>query len=445
MKKRKNLLKQTISMGLCALLLTCLAGCGSDAGTSGEGQAKTPAKNLMSDYEAPPDAGQASKAAASGGGSVSPLSDADVVTVTDFGVRLLQSLPDTRENVLISPLSVMNALTMTANGANGETLSQMETALGASTASLNSYLHDYNTALPSGEKYRFHLANSLWIEDVEKLVVEDRFLQTNADLLNADVFKVPFNADTLRDINDWVSDNTDGMIPRILDDIPTHAVMYLINALAFDAEWQSIYKDTQVRGGHFTRGDGTEQDVKMMYSEERTYLSADNVQGFLKHYADGKYAFAALLPDEGVDVREFADSLTGEGLHGLLTNTTEVTVHAAIPKFKTEYSVTLNAPLQAMGMTIPFDDETADFSALGHSSEGNIFISRVLHKTFIAVDEKGTKAGAVTAVEMQDNCMVMNPEDSKTVYLDRPFLYAIIDCEERLPIFIGIVQSVEEP
>lgn len=183
----------------------------------------------------------------------------------------------------------------------------------------------------------------------------------------------------------------------------------------------------------------------MMYSDEHTYLSGDGAQGFLKYYADGKFAFAALLPDEGMDVKEYVDSLDGESLHDLLSNTTHVTVYAGIPRFKTEYGSELNVLLQAMGMEKPFNDQEADFSAMGHIPNHNIFISRVLHKTYIAVDEKGTKAGAATVVEMQNDGAAMMPEEIKTVYLDRPFVYMIIDCEECLPIFIGIVRSVEEP
>lgn len=440
MKKEKKTLRQTIAIGLCAILLTGLAGCSSDGGS----QESEPTKNCMIDYEFSSGTDQPLKIPSPANEPASTLPDADVVTVTDFGLRLLQNVPDTEDNVLLSPLSVINALTMTANGANGETLSQMETTLGANVASLSSYLHDYNTSLPEGEKYRFHLANSLWIKDMEAFVVVEDFLRKNADLLNADIFKAPFDIGTLRDINDWVSENTDQMIPSILKEIPEDAVMYLINALAFDAEWQSIYRENQVRDAQFTKADGTKQDIKMMYSDEHTYLSGDGVQGFLKYYADGKYAFAALLPDEGVDIKEFVDSLDGESLHDLLSKTTRATVYAGIPKFQTEYSIELNALLRAMGMEKPFDDQEADFSALGHILDHTIYINGVLHKTYIAVDEKGTKAGAVTAVEMTQNVAMM-PEEIKTVYLDRPFVYMIIDCEESLPIFIGMVRSVEEP
>lgn len=440
MKKEKKTLRQTIAIGLCAILLTGLAGCSSDGGS----QESEPTKNCMIDYEFSSGTDQPLKIPSPAYEPASTLPDADVVTVTDFGLRLLQNVPDTEDNVLLSPLSVINALTMTANGANGETLSQMETTLGANVASLSSYLHDYNTSLPEGEKYRFHLANSLWIKDMESFVVEEDFLRKNADLLNADIFKTPFDIGTLRDINDWVSENTDQMIPSILKEIPEDAVMYLINALAFDAEWQSIYRENQVRDAQFTKADGTKQNIKMMYSNEHAYLSGDGVQGFLKYYADGKYAFAALLPDEGVDMKEFVDSLDGESLHDLLSKTTRATVYAGIPKFQTEYSIQLNALLRAMGMEKPFDDREADFSALGHILDHTIYINGVLHKTYIAVDEKGTKAGAVTAVEMTQNVAMM-PEEIKTVYLDRPFVYMIIDCEEFLPIFIGMVRSVEEP
>lgn len=420
MKTEKRTLKQTIAIGLCAILLTGLTGCGSGA--------DQPLKN-PSPADMP----------------ASSLPDADVVTVTDFGVRLLQMFPDTEENILLSPLSVINALTMTANGADGETLSQMETVLGANAASLSAYLHDYNASLPKSEKYRFHLANSLWIKDMEEFVVEESFLRTNADMLNADIFQAPFDAGTLRDINGWVSDNTDQMIPDILDEIPKSAVMYLINAIAFDAEWQNIYRENQVQDGEFTKADGTKQKVTMMCSHEHAYLSGNGVQGFLKYYTDGKYAFAALLPDEGVDVKEYVDSLDGESLHDLLSNAShDVTVAARIPRFKTMYGSELNGMLHAMGMEKPFSEEKADFSAMGHIPNHNIFITRVLHKTYIAVDDKGTKAGAATAVEMQDTAAVMQDE-MVAVYLDRPFVYMIVDCEEYLPIFIGIVRSVEEP
>lgn len=376
---------------------------------------------------------------------ISDLPSADAVTYTDFAVRLFQKCAGSQAegNVLVSPLSVINALAMTANGARGETLAQMEEMFGADLTSLCDYLQAYNKNLPSAEKYKLHVANSIWVKDDEGFTVQPDFLQANANRFNADVYTAPFDGSTLKDINKWVSRNTDKMIPEILDEIPEDAVMYLINALAFDAEWHSIYKDYQVRDGFFTREDGTRQETELMYSIEYTYLRDTRAQGFLKYYNDAKYAFAALLPDEGISLEDYVASLTGEGLYELLSNPERPDVRTAIPKFEAEYSVLLNDILENLGMKDAFDSGIADFSGLGTSLNGNLYISRVIHKTYIAVDEKGTKAGAATVVEVNTESAIMEPAEVKTVYLDRPFVYMIIDCEEKLPVFIGTVTDLK--
>mgnify|MGYP001087843358 FL=1 len=161
----------------------------------------------------------------------------------------------------------------------------------------------------------------------------------------------------------------------------------------------------------------------------------------MKYYADGKYAFAALLPEEGMTLEEYAATLTGERLREILRNPVSAQVSAAIPRFRSEYGADMRDMLREMGMSQAFDGN-ADFSGIGSSPEGNLFISRVLHKTYMAVDENGTRAGAATAVEMRAEGAM---EDIKVVHLDRPFLYLIIDCRESLPIFMGTVEAVSAP
>lgn len=367
------------------------------------------------------------------------LTGDDSGAIANFGIRLFQNSVSSDENTLISPLSVLSALAMTANGAKDETLVQMEDVFGLNLTELNAYLHAYQNNLPSGDKFKVSIANSIWFKDDDTLTVEPDFLQTNADYYGASIYKAAFDDATLKDINAWVSDNTDGMIENILDRIPDQAVMYLVNALAFDAEWETIYKETQVQDGTFTTQSGEAKDAELMYGSEHLYLDDGNATGFLKYYADRKYAFAALLPNEGMSVTDYAASLTGEGLMSTLQNAQSVEVKTAIPKFESEYTAEMSDILQAMGMTDAFDADRADFTGLGHSDNGNIYISRVLHKTYIAVDGKGTKAGAATVVEMLEDSADMEPEDPKTVYLDRPFVYLLIDCETNLPIFMGTV------
>ena len=361
--------------------------------------------------------------------------------VTDFAIRLFKASEESGKNTLISPLSVLCALAMTANGAEEETLAQMEEVLGMTTEELNLYLYSYMQNLPQGEKYKLSLANSIWFTEDERFTVNQDFLQTNANYYGADIYKAPFDKQTLKDINNWVKQNTDEMIPEILDQIPPEAIMYLVNALAFEAEWSEIYEKHQVKDGEFTKEDGTKQDVRFMYGSEGTYLEDEKATGFMKRYKGGKYAFVAMLPNEGVSVSEYIASLDGESLNALLANPQYATIHTSIPKFETEYKVEMSEILKSMGMTEAFDMYNADFEGLGTSTGGNIYISRVLHKTFISVGEKGTKAGAATIVEMKDGAAA-EPTEPKEVYLDRPFVYMLVDCENNIPFFIGTMMDV---
>jgi serpin B len=362
--------------------------------------------------------------------------------VTDFAVRLFQAGEKNGENTLISPLSVLCALAMTANGAENETLQQMETVLGMTTQELNLYLYSYMQSLPGEEACKLSLANSIWFTEDERFTVNPDFLQTNADYYGADIYKAPFNNQTCRDINNWVKEKTDGMIPNILDRIPDAAVLYLVNALAFDAQWANPYYETQIRNGEFTRENGTKQNASFMYSTEHIYLEDENATGFMKKYKGGKYAFVAMLPNEGVSVSDYVASLDGAALNAMLSNPQYTTVYTGIPKFETEYDVEMSGILAGMGMTNAFDTGRAEFAKIGTSTEGGISISRVLHKTFISVNEKGTKAAASTIIEATDGCA--DPEMPKTVYLDRPFVYMLIDCENRIPFFVGTMMNVEQ-
>ena len=411
--------KKLITSAIC-LLLACSVTLGS-----GGCAVKLNAANLMEGIES------------NRTGPVPEVEAESAAKAADFAVRLFRQCAESGKNTLISPLSVLAALSMTANGAKGETLEQMEKVLGMSTDELNRFFLAYTDALPEGDKYKLSLANSIWFTSDERFTVVRDFLQTNADWYGADAFKAPFDGSTLRDINGWVKEKTDGMIPEILDKIQGAAVMYLVNALAFEAEWAETYKKDQVHEGDFTLEDGTKRTADFMYSAEGRYLDDGKAVGFIKYYSGQKYAFAALLPNEGITVEEYVSSL----LTGMLAGAQTVPVDASIPKFETGYGTEMSDVLKAMGMPAAFDDRDADFSGLGTSTDGNIYIDRVIHKTFISVGEKGTRAGAATVVEMVDEAAI-EFTDTKQVHLDRPFVYMLIDTETNLPFFIGTMMDV---
>lgn len=378
-------------------------------------------------------------------GCTSPASSTTALAVdlgrtsTDFAVRLLQAGDDPGENVLFSPVCLLYALSMTANGADSDTLDQMEDTLNSTVSYLNNDLQAYRAALPQAEDCRLHLANSLWLADDDRLAVKPEFLEVCKTKYEAEVQTIPFDDSAPGKVNRWVEENTDGMIPEILDEVSDTAVMYLLSAMAFDAEWQQKYFGTQP--GVFTTETGETREAEMLHGHEELYLEDDSATGFLEPYADPRYAFAVLLPNEGVELDEYIASLDGGALYDLLNNPQEVTVQTAMPKFETAYSAELNDILAEMGMPDAFNPDHADFSRMGDTKTDMLYISRVLHKTFLSVTPRGTRAGATSLVEM--DFAGLPPAATKQVILDRPFVYMILDRQEGVPLFLGVLRDTE--
>ena len=413
---RKRMTAALLSLALA--LSPLLSGCG--------GPPRLQARDLMAEVPAP-------KVPVD-----TQMTEDSAAAVMDFCVRLFQEGGVEGENTLISPVSVLYALAMAANGAQGDTLEQMEAVLGLPLLELNEFCRAWLAALPE-EDGALSIANSLWFRDSEMLTVEESFLEANALWYGADVYEAPFDDATVSDVNAWVDYHTGGMIPAILEEIPENAMVYLVNALAFDGRWETPYREYQVRAGTFTREDGTVREAELMYSTEDWYLSDGKAQGFLKYYEGCDYAFAALLPPEGVPLADYIASLDGQKLARVLDGAGREEVQAAIPKFEMAYSAELSWALQSMGMTDAFAPSAADFSAMGRSERGPLFITQVLHRTFLSVDEEGTRAAAATAVATGDSG---EPVEPKKVYLDRPFLCLLLDCGTGLPLFLGAVTDV---
>ena len=363
--------------------------------------------------------------------------------IASFSVELFKQCYLTDGNTLISPLSVALALAMTANGADGTTLAQMEHLLGGSLGidELNVCLSDYVASLPVSERAKLEIASSIWLRDAGgQLVINPDFLQRNADFYDASVNVSAFDQQTAADINNWASQHTDGMIDKVINDIDPEAIAYLINAVAFDAEWLTAYGLDQIESGDFHAIDGSTQRADFMFSNESLYLDDGKATGFVKHYTGG-YSFVALLPNERVAIDKYVRSLSGKGFIDMLVNAEPATVQATLPKFGFELSLDLGESLKQLGMPDAFDANKADFNKMTEGSASTLYITEVLHKTYINVDELGTKAGAVSSIGMAPTSGLN--DDVKVVRLDRPFVFAIVDNATNLPVFIGTVLSVK--
>ncbi|MEA4832777.1 hypothetical protein SDC9_66535 [bioreactor metagenome] len=367
--------------------------------------------------------------------------DEFISAAAGFSLDLAKIIISGEENAMVSPVSVYLALAMTANGAAGKTRAEMEKAFGMDLDKLNEYLCAYSAWLTPGVS-QLKSANSIWFrDDSDRLYVEPDFLKTNARYYSAAAYKAPFDSSTLKAINAWVSKNTDGMIDKLIDEIDGNSIMYLINAVAFEAKWQHKYETEDIEKGIFTAISGDSREADMMKSTENLYISAKNATGFIKPYADGKYGFAALLPEVGTTPAALLASLDGDSFVSMIKSAENSSVASIMPAFKSEYGTNLISAFSQLGIKDALNSGTADFSKLGKSTVGNIFIGDAIQKTFISVDSEGTKAGAATEIEMRNGCAQI-PEYEHSVILDRPFIYAIVDMNTGMPIFIGVLTDI---
>jgi len=382
----------------------------------------------------------------------------------DFTANLLKQVAKekgTANNMLISPYSVAMALGMTANGAKEDTLAEMEKVLGGklNMKALNeSYLNILQHSPASGttesrsdgyNDYKdasLDIANSIWYhQDPTRIKVPEQFLKNTVDYYHASAYAAKdFDLPVIQDINYWVRSNTHGMIDKILQEDKPYddVVMVLVNALAFEGDWSIPYRDDQVHKSVFNLENGKEFDTDMMYCDEYIYLEDKEAVGFKKRYAGGKYSFIGVLPNKDISIADYTANLDGKKLEKFLDSATSMyDVHTCMPKFTYDFDANLNNPLIEMGMPTAFDSSKADFTGLDASgTTEKTYISDVLHKTHIELDQKGTRAAAVTAVIMAKATSV-GPDTTKTVYLDRPFVYMIYDEEAKLPVFIGTVME----
>jgi serine protease inhibitor len=354
---------------------------------------------------------------------------------SSFAAELFKDNYSKGKTTLVSPLSVLTALALVQNGAQGNTLAQLEQALGGlDRDTLNAYMRAYCDFLTESDELK--IANSVWTDSSAE--AKRDFLQKAVDSYSAQLFSAPLSdPKTVESVNSWVKKNTDGMIPKIIEKADRYAVMMLVNAIAFDAKWETPYKRSDIEKLEFTSYSGSKKKTDFMCSTENVYLKDGGAVGFMKPYKNGRFAFAALLPDENTGIDDYVASLSGDKLMKIFSSAKRGNeVNVKMPKFRAEYSAQLIDTLKKMGVKDAFDSKTADFSSLIENRDA--YIATVVHKTFIEVDENGTRAAASTLVGA-DTMSLMEPY---SVCLDRPFVYMIVDTETNLPLFIGVQTEI---
>ncbi len=376
---------------------------------------------------------------------LSPTPSVITSVTADFGFRAFKQAVNRQKNALISPVSLLTALAMTANGADGKTLEEMEKAIGIKIETFNK---NYSANISDSNGVKF--ANSMWMKnDKKNLVVKDTFVDCVTKRYGAEVFGKKFDNSTLDEINAWVSKNTDGQINNMLSEIPVNDVIYLINTVLFDADWETPYTaDRVIENQTFTAENGITQSVTMLKSTEIScnFFELGKTKGIVKHYTNG-YSFAAMLPDSGVSIPQALDSFTALQFIKTVTPmrisptcaTGLYPVYVSLPKFEFKCKFAFSDALSKMGMPTAFSSKDADFSNMGTAYGENIFIGELYHNTCISLTENGTKAGAASSAEMLAKSA--KPYMSETLEFNRPFIYVIYKTETGMPLFIGTVRD----
>lgn len=360
-----------------------------------------------------------------------------IASNTKFAFDIFRQLnnEDRDKSIFISPLSISTALAMTYQGAGTTTRDAMAKVLGYDgydAAKINEtyqnmlrYLHQADS------KIKLNISNSIWIRDGEE--VKKNFIDVNKNIFDAYVASLDFSKDSAADaINGWISDSTGGLIKKMIEPpISPRVVMYLINAIYFKGEWKKQFDRKNSTNADFYSGDGSKKEVVMMRRTGKVeYGQGDGYKAVRLPYGKGKTSMYCILPEEGTSVNDFIDSMNPEKwkeIRDIVSETDDVNLQ--LPRFKQEYGIkNLNDSLISLGMGEAFS-ESADFSGI---REG-IFISRVLHKAVIEVNEEGSEAAGVTVVEMKETAA----SEPVTFIANRPFVYMIVDDETGTILFMG--------
>lgn len=364
---------------------------------------------------------------------------------SDFAITVFKAVDQAaaaEENLFISPLSISIALSMTMNGANGETLSEMLTSLRLDGKSLTDINESYKVlleVLPNlDEQVVLKLANSIWYQNNYPVI--PAFLDVNSMNFSSEVIPTDFAADlegAIVEVNDWIETNTDGLIKDAISTLPGNVVMLLINAIYFKGSWQHEFDPELTYPTQFDAPSGS-QTVEMMRHQEieLPYFENEMIQAVDVAYGDSIYSMSIFLPKEGYNIDDLMYVLRPESYQEWLSLLTPTTIELELPKFKIEYGTKLKPVLKTLGMEEAFSFR-ADFSQLVEG--GGVKIDEVIHKAFIEVDEKGTEAAAVTIVILAENASF-----STNFRADHPFVFVIRDRKTNSILFTGKLMSVEE-
>ncbi len=361
-----------------------------------------------------------------------------------FYNQLLKQDTNTNTNVFVSPSSVILALAMTYNGAEGTTRQAMARTLeieGLNLSEVNSGFAELQRGADDADpKVQLKIANSLWAR--QGFTMKPEFVERSKKNYGAEVTSLDFNNPAApTTINSWVKHKTDNLIESIVDRIDSDTVLFLINSIYFKGQWKIEFEKAKTKEENFHLLGGQQKKVQMMsQSGQYQYFKGEDFQAVALPYGNGRISMYVFLPDKATSLEAFEKKLTSENWEGWMKSIFRVEPGTVtLPRFKVEYRTDLNDVLKALGMAEAFDPNVADLSGIAAiNPAARLYISDVKHKAVAEVNEEGTKAAAVTSVGVSVTSVQVLREPF-TMKVDRPFFFAIRDNTTGLLLFMGSI------
>ena len=370
-----------------------------------------------------------------------------ITKTNNFNIDLIKTTKRD-SNYLISPYSIEIALNMLSVGANNNTKKQIEDVLPDRT------INDVSI------KNRVKIANALFVKDTYKNKITKEFSNTLVNNYNSEILYDKFSKPDV--INNWVDKHTDGMIKKLLDYMDPDFVLGLANAIAIDVEWDTSFECNRTTEAEFTKQDNEKINVEMMHnnydSSEYKYLKNEEATGIIIPYntynsktgkadynGDKNLEFVGILPSN--DVSTYINNLTEDKLNNLFdsarSGSSKFEILLSLPRFKYSYEVpNFKEILINMGIKDAFSSEKADFTNIMKKDDmrNNLHVSEAIHKTYIDLNEKGTRAAAVTYFGLKDMAAPLQEEkETVSIKFNKPFIYMIRDSKTKEMLFFGVV------
>lgn len=366
----------------------------------------------------------------------------------DFEIYKILAKNKSKSNLLISPFSVSSALTLTSQGADGTTYDAMVKVLGL-TGSRDEIKKKCKSKTESlkevGDETTLALANNLFAN--EEILLSENFIQEAKQNFDADCMNLDFgkdSANSVKKINTWVAEKTKDKITSVVDKIDRDTALFIVNAIYFKSNWQDKFDEKLTDQKSFHTGDEQMVKVQTMIAERKNfqYFQTDDFQALCLPYKDNRFRLLIFLPSENSSLESFASGLTDQNWKDWLSKFKESPGKITLPKFKIEDNMKLKEPLKTLGMAEAFDSKKADFSNfIGATTKPpKIFISDVLHKTLMDVNEEGTEAAASTVVVL-DRKMAQQTNPYFEMKINRPFVFALHDQKTDKVLFLGHIND----